>query len=89
MAELLVITDYFLICSGTSNRHVKTLSQHLQEKLKEKGLKPIGKEGEHEGEWVLLDYGGVVIHIFLPEKRDFYRLESLWKAAPRLDWGKN
>ncbi len=84
-----MITDYFLICSCTSDRHVKTLSQYLQEKLKEKGLKLIGKAGEGNGRWVLLDYGEIVIHVFLAEVRDYYRLESLWKDAPRLNWQEN
>jgi ribosome-associated protein len=76
--------DYFLICSGGSKRHVQALAQHLQETLKQVGLKPLGLEGADEGHWVLLDYIDVVIHLFIKPLREFYDLEGLWVEAHRL-----
>lgn len=76
--------DYFLICSGGSKRHVQALAEHLQETLKQAGLKPLGLEGVDEGHWVLLDYIDVVIHLFIKPLREFYDLEGLWVEAPRV-----
>lgn len=77
--------DYFLICSGTSRRHVSALAQRLEEALGQAGVKPLGVEGVQEGLWVLMDYNDVVIHIFSQELRQFYDLESLWAEAPKTD----
>ena len=76
--ELTVIADYFVICSGTSTTHVKTLAEEMEFKLKQKGVFPRGVEGRESGNWLLLDYGGVVAHVFLQETRAFYGLERLW-----------
>jgi ribosome-associated protein len=76
--------DYFLICSGGSKRHVQALAQHLQETLKQVGLKPLGLEGLDEGHWILLDYIDVVIHLFIKPLREFYDLEGLWVEAQRV-----
>jgi ribosome-associated protein len=76
--------DYFIICSGTSKRHVQALAQHLQEALRQAGVKPLGVEGLEEGHWVLLDYVEVVIHLFITPLREFYDLEGLWMEAKRL-----
>ncbi len=76
--------DFFIICSGGSKRHVQALAQHLQETLKEAGARPLGVEGLEEGNWVLLDYVDVVIHLFIKPLRDFYDLEGLWVEATRL-----
>ncbi len=76
--------DFFIICSGGSKRHVQGLAQHLQETLGQIGAKPLGVEGMEEGNWVLLDYVDVVIHLFLKPLRDFYDLEGLWVDAGRL-----
>ena len=86
VANLLVITNYFLICSGKTSRQVKTISQFIQEKLDEQKTKPMGREGEDKGKWVLLDYGDVVIHVFTEEERNYYELERLWRDAPRVEW---
>jgi len=85
MSELLVVTDLFVIATGTSNRHVKTLTEAVEDALREDlGRKPLRREGEHHARWVLLDYGDIVVHVFDPENRDYYDLERLWADAPRL-----
>jgi len=81
---LCAFADYFLICSGTSRRHVLSLAQHLEETLAHRGVKPLGTEGRQEGYWVLMDYHDVVIHIFLQPFREFYDLEGLWAEAPKV-----
>jgi len=77
-------TDYFVICSGTSDRQVQAMATHVEEKLGKQALHPIGVEGKTQGRWVLLDYGDVVIHIFQQPVREFYDLERLWADAPRV-----
>ncbi len=85
VAKLLVVTDFFVICTGTNDRQVKAIAEHIEDRLRDElGVKPIGREGESEGRWVLLDFVDVVVHVFQPEERDFYRLERLWSDAPRL-----
>ena len=78
-------TDYFFICSGRSDRQVQAIAQRIVEVLEEEGVKPLGLEGTSEGKWVLMDYGDVVIHVFLEPVRRFYDLEGLWIDAPRID----
>ncbi len=78
-------TDYFFICSGKSDRQVQAIAQRILEVLEEEGLQPLGLEGASEGKWVLIDYGDVVIHVFLEPIRRFYDLEGLWVDAPRID----
>lgn len=72
------VMDYLVITSGTSNRHVKSLANNVCMEAKSQGMRPIGVEGEGEGEWVLVDFGDVVVHVMLPATRDFYDLERLW-----------
>jgi len=89
VAELLVVTDYFVIASGNTNIQVRAIAGEVEEQLRERGgIKPIGREGEAEAKWILLDYGDLVIHVFQPEERAFYRLEKLWGDAPRMDLPK-
>ena len=76
--QLTDMTDYMLIATGTSNRHVKALAEHVNDELRKHDLRPIGTEGEQLAEWVLVDYGDVVVHVMLPETRAFYDLERLW-----------
>lgn len=77
-----VYFDKFIICSGTSRTHVETLSDYVQEVTKrEANIRPAFLEGMMNGEWVLLDYFDIIVHIFQPETRNFYRLESLWNDA--------
>ena len=83
MKGLCSFADYFLICSGTSGRHVLALAEHLQEALAQAGVKPLGVEGLQEGLWVLMDYNDVLIHIFSQSLREFYNLEGLWAEAPK------
>lgn len=85
VAETLVVTDYFLIATGTNDRQVHAIADSIEDALREAGAKPIGREGERELTWVLLDYGDFVVHVFQPAEREFYRLEKLWSDAPRLD----
>src|SRR3569623_2327143 len=75
------ITDYMLVASGTSNRHVKALADSVVEKSKQAGHRPLRVEGEREAEWILEDLADVVVHIMLPTTRDFYQLEKLWDAG--------
>lgn len=86
VAETLVITSYFVIATGSSDRQVRSIAEEVEDVLRERGgVKPIGREGEREGKWVLLDFADVVVHVFQPEERDFYRLEKLWSDAPKLE----
>lgn len=74
------ITDYMVIATGNSSRHVQAIAQHLLRQLKEKGYKPLGFEGDSHHEWLLVDMGDVVVHIMQPQARDFYQLEKLWST---------
>ena len=79
------LTDYFLICSGRSDRQVQAIAQSIEEKMGEQGIRPLGEEGMKEGRWVLMDYADVVIHIFYDQVRHYYDLEGLWIEAPRIN----
>jgi ribosome-associated protein len=84
MKDICSYTDYFLICSGRSARQTKAIADGIRATIKEEGPVPLRTEGEARGDWVLLDYLSVVVHVFTPETREFYRLEVLWKEAPRI-----
>jgi ribosome-associated protein len=84
VSEQLVITDAFLLCSASNDRQVKSIVDEIEEKLRRVGAKPVRREGEREGRWVLLDFLDVVIHVQHAEERVFYALERLWKDCPRI-----
>ena len=88
MKRVTSFTDYFLICSGKSDRQVQAIAQGIEETLERKGIRPIGHEGRTEGRWILMDYGDVVVHILLEPIRAFYDLEGLWIDAPRIELEK-
>jgi ribosome-associated protein len=81
VSKMTSLTSYMIIASGSSNRQTRALADNVVKKLKEHGIDPLGVEGEKEGEWVLVDFGDMVIHIMLPATRDYYNLEQLWGAA--------
>lgn len=81
VTELTDITDYMVICSAISSRHTRALANKITETVKSKGIRPLSTEGLEESEWVLVDLGDVLVHIMLPEVREFYSLEKLWSMA--------
>lgn len=74
------VMDWMVVASGTSSRHVKSLADNVLMKAKEQGIRPLGIEGERVGEWVLVDFGDVVVHVMQPAIRSFYDLERLWSV---------
>jgi ribosome-associated protein len=86
VSRLLQIVDVFVIASGNSRRQVQTLAESVEERLRDLDRRPLRHEGMTEGEWVLLDYGDVVVHLFQPEARSYYSLERLWGDAPKIEW---
>jgi ribosome-associated protein len=82
LGEVTSFTDYFLICSGTSERQVKAIADSVQRTMKDERVRPLQVEGYKNGRWVLMDYGDFVVHIFDQETRSFYGLERLWADAP-------
>ena len=78
-------TDCMVVASGTSNRHVTSVADRVVDKLRELGLRPIGMEGHKTGDWVLVDFGDVVVHVMREQVRDFYNLEKLWSDAKCLE----
>lgn len=77
------VTDVLVVATGTSARHAKSLAENVVVKAKQSGVIPLGVEGEDSGEWVLVDLGDVVVHIFQAEVRDFYQLEKLWETETK------
>jgi len=82
VSEQLVITDAFLLCSASNDRQVKSIVDEIEDKLREIDAKPIRREGERDGRWVLIDYGEVVVHVQHEEERVFYALERIWRDCP-------
>jgi ribosome-associated protein len=84
--EPIVITDYFVICTASSSRQIRTVIEEIERVTREMGVKPIRREGEADAGWWLLDYFDVVVHVFSEEDREYYDLERLWRDAPVVDW---
>ena len=82
-----LLSDVFVIATGRSRPHVQTLAEHVEERLKDDlGVKPLRVEGQSEGEWVLVDFGDILVHVFQEGPREFYSLERLWGDAERIAW---
>lgn len=84
LTELTSMTDYFLIATGTSERHVRTIADHMATSMKHLGVRPYSMEGYNDGRWVIIDYHDTIVHVFVEPLRDLYDLESLWIEAKRL-----
>lgn len=84
LGEVSDFTDYFVLCSGASDRQVQAIANAVEEKLRAGGVRPLHVEGLRGGRWVLLDYGAFVVHVFQDEVRRFYGLERLWSDAPEV-----
>lgn len=87
VSEQLALTDVFLIVSASTDRQVGAIVDEVEDKLREAGAKPVRREGERDGRWVLIDYGDIVVHVQHDEERDFYELERLWKDCPEIELG--
>jgi ribosome-associated protein len=86
LRELSDVTDFFVICHGTSDRQLLAIVDHIEDQLRrDLGCRPAHVEGRNSAEWLLMDYIDFVVHVFLEEKRGFYRLERLWGDAPQID----
>ena len=83
LSGLTDITDFFVLATGTSERHVKTIAEAVEHDMKERGVPAVSMEGYEEGRWVIIDYGDVIVHVFLESLRELYDLESLWIEAKR------
>jgi iojap-like ribosome-associated protein len=87
VGDIISITDYFVIASAGNTRQVRSIVEAIEQQLREQAdARPRAEEGRQEGSWVLLDYGDIVVHVFLEETREYYALDRLWADAPRVDW---
>jgi len=84
--DLITITDYFVIVTGTSERQLTTIADEVMKQAKDRGVRPARREGESGARWLLLDFVDFVVHVFHEEERDYYRLENLWRDAPNVEW---
>ncbi len=84
VSEQLVITDAFVLCSASNERQVKSIVDEIEDRLREAGAKPVRREGERDGRWVLIDYADIVVHVQHTEEREFYALERLWRDCPAI-----
>ena len=85
VADLTVLTEYFVLCSGTSVTQIKALADTVEHELKEKGNPPIRVEGYQSGNWIVVDFGSVIVHVFHAEMREFYNLERLWADGKKVE----
>jgi len=84
VGELTSLAEYFVLCTGRSDTQVQAISQSIEENLGRRGIRPLSVEGYTRGQWVVVDYGDVVVHVFYEPVREFYDLDRLWARAPRL-----
>lgn len=84
--EISSLADFFVIASGNSNTHVRALADEVEEQLKKEGIAPARVEGYRSDSWVLLDYSSVVVHVFIPDAREFYDLDRLWADGEKIDF---
>ena len=85
ISDLTILADYFVIVNGTSNTHVKTLADETEFRLGEKGVEPLRTEGYQSASWIVLDYGDIVVHVFMKDARSLYQLENLWADGTAVD----
>ncbi len=85
ITDLTILADYFVIANGTSNTHVKTLADETEFKLSQAGDKPLRTEGYQTASWIILDYGDIVVHVFMKDARNLYQLEQLWADGKQMD----
>ena len=85
VSEVSSIADYFIICSGRSDRQVQSIAQGIEQDLGKEGINPFSVEGQTRGQWILMDYSDVIVHVFFQPVREFYDLEGLWSHAPRVN----
>jgi ribosome-associated protein len=87
LVEITAFADYFLICSGNSSRQVQAIADEIEDRLKQQKVRPLNIEGYNNAEWILMDYGSVIVHVFSENARRFYDLERLWRDAEKVDVG--
>ena len=85
MTGVVTYTDFFVICSGRSTRQTKAIAEGVIDGLRRRRVRPVRVEGQREAEWILIDFLDVVVHVFTPDARAFYRLEALWRDVPRAE----
>jgi len=85
VSEQLVITDAFVLCSAPNDRQVRAIVDEVEDRLRDIGVRPVRREGERDGRWVLIDYAEIVVHVQHEEERAFYALERLWRDCPTID----
>lgn len=88
LAGLGAFTDYFVVCTGFSPRQLEAIGDEIEEQLERSGVRLLHREGKSESDWMLLDFGSLVVHVFTERARHFYDLERLWRAARRVEFGK-
>ena len=86
LTDVTPIVDYFVIATGSSGRQMRAVADEVRTIMRKAGSRPNGVEGENDANWILLDFGDIVLHLFSPEARKLYDLEHLWADAPRVDW---
>ncbi len=85
LVELTAFADYFVICSGSSSRQVQAIADEIEDQLRQQKVRPLNIEGYNNAEWILMDYGSTIVHVFSEKSRQFYDLERLWRDAERVD----